>query len=391
MTVGLDTTGKITIDGSGSTNPITVNAASGSAAFTVVAGSTAEIDGLTIGGAVTTAGTLTLNGDINPTANNFSVEALDGGTLYVPTSITLASLTIDAGGFAQQTSTDTTFGSEALTVGALTIDDSSGTTNGRVLDLGNGDLIVRDTDSSGIQPLLAAGYDGGAWDGEAASGPNPAAIVSSAAANDPYQIEALGYAEIGTDTGDLTLSSYDGQSVNTGDAVVALTYYGDANLDRQVNSTDDSMIGAQYPYTGVEIGGWTGGDFTYSGAVTLADFNSYSNTLLVLDGNGQNKGETSATQTTDTSKSATVVVKGVKTATGAQAAQGSSFTVQSSTNPPGVNTGPSVINAPSADASGNVTVQLAIGGLATGTYTVELADSDGTSITVTLTITQPQQ
>ena len=234
------------------------------------------------GGAFAIAGVTNLE---DPAGDALTVAT--GASVLVNGSQTFSSLTIQAGATVRQVSTDTTMGDSVLTVGTLSIGspDSQGDNCG-VLDLGNGDLIlqlgsafpagsvntsagVTIIETSGqVQSLLAAGYDGGLWDGMAASGPYPAAIISSAAAQDPYQIQTLGSAQIGSDTsgGELDLSTFDGQSVSSGDAIVALTYYGDANLDRQVTGTDSAMIGG-VSNTSSGAQGWTNGDFNYSGAV----------------------------------------------------------------------------------------------------------------------------
>jgi hypothetical protein len=58
-----DTTGTLTLDGSDSSNPVTVNANIGTGVFSVQSGSAAEIDGLTLGGTISDSGVLTTNGD----------------------------------------------------------------------------------------------------------------------------------------------------------------------------------------------------------------------------------------------------------------------------------------------------------------------------------------
>jgi hypothetical protein len=213
-----------------------------------------------------------------------------GATVWVNGSQTFSSLTIDAGATLRQISTDTTFGDVVLTVGSLTINspDSQGD-NGGVLDLGNGDLIVRQTNAGDIVPLLAAGYDGGLWDGvNPNGGANQAAIISKGAQEDPYQIKALGSAQIGSDTtdGDLDLTSFDGESVSAGDTVVALTYYGDANLDRAVDSTDYAMMntssGSTPDILGINPDLWTNGDFNYDGLVNADDLNLFANTSALI-------------------------------------------------------------------------------------------------------------
>ncbi len=287
----------VELEGPHGTDPLVTTATAAMIGNDVIrySANTTLTDNLTSdGGILAIAGTTNLNDE-----SGDSLIVAPGATVYVNGSQTFSSLTIDAGATLRQISQDTTFGASVLTVGSLSLQDPDTSGNGGgVLDLGNGDLIIHpqvtpeitegETATQQVGQWLAAGYDGGAWDGEAASGPNPAAIVSSAAASDPYQIEALGYAEIGTDPGDLTLSSYDGQSVNTGDAVVALTYYGDCNLDRNVNSADYDLIGSVNSYTNVGLPSWTDGDFNYDGTVNDLDLSLYYGTTGIIELLGAN-------------------------------------------------------------------------------------------------------
>jgi len=101
------------------------------------------------------------------------------------------------------------------------------------------------------------------------------------ALNDPAFLETLGYAQIGTAAGDLNLATFDAQPVSSGDVIVKFTYYGDANLDGNVNSTDESMI-----TTGQT--GWTNGDFNYDGTVDGSDFSLLDVMTNTLTGQNQN-------------------------------------------------------------------------------------------------------
>jgi hypothetical protein len=226
-------------------------------------------------GIVALAGTTNL---ANPAGDSLTV--MTGATALVNGSQTFSSLTIGPGATVRQVSTNTTFGASVLTVGALEIENPDAYGNGGgVLDLGNGDLILEPGDTaliSGsssiggyIEQLLTAGYDGGLWDGvNPNGGPNPAAIISYAAADDIYGIEALGYATVGTGAGEINVSAYDAVNVQAGDTIVALTYYGDANLDRTVDSTDYALM--SYGAT-LGLNGWGNGDFNYNGQVDAGD------------------------------------------------------------------------------------------------------------------------
>jgi hypothetical protein len=394
----------VELDGPHGSDPLVTTATAAMIGNDVIrySANTTLTDNLTSdGGILAIAGTTNLN---NPAGDSLIVAP--GATVYVNGSQTFSSLTIDAGATVRQVSQDTTFGASVITVGSLNIEnpDTSGN-GGGVLDLGNGDLIVRagiSPDVAGfgatgntslIEQWLAAGYDGGAWDGEVESGPTPAAIVSSATANDPYQIESFGFAQIGTatDEGELNLTTFDGQTVSSGDAVVALTYYGDANLDRQVNSTDYSMIGAQYPYTGVDIGGWTGGDFNYDGFVDGIDNFVINNALSVVTTLA------AGSKPTITIKSGTkyTLNNGTETTTAkimlSDGSAPGACTVTSITSGPGTNfaAGAITVGAPQNNNDGSYSVTLTIDSkaLASGSYIVTM--QVGTSGTKGFILTIP--
>ena len=140
---------------------------------------------------------------------------------------------------------------------------------GSVLDLADNDLIVQYGDYGTIAQYLANGYDNGTWLGENTTGLTPACIISSVAAADPTQTEALGHAQIGTDTahGELNLTTFDGVNVNLGDVVVKFTYYGDANLDGNVDLFDASILQAADD----KSLGWSEGAFDYQAGVDDRD------------------------------------------------------------------------------------------------------------------------
>jgi hypothetical protein len=284
----------VELDGPHGTDPLVTTATAaylGSDEIRYLPGTTLTDNLSSDGGVFAIAGTTNLS---DPAGD--AVTVATGATVLFNGSQTFSSLTIQAGGTVRQISQDTTLGDTVLTIGSLSISDPEGNGNkGGVLDLGYGDLILQpgitpDTEGSEtslgqIQQWLAAGYDGGAWDGLSASGTDPASIISSGAASDPYQIESLGYAEVGTDTsdGDLDIGTFDGQVVDSGNIVIGLTYYGDGNLDRQVNSIDNGMIGS-VSNSSSGATGWTNGDFNYSGTVdpVLSDSTIDNTTTIIL-------------------------------------------------------------------------------------------------------------
>lgn len=138
--------------------------------------------------------------------------------------------------------------------------------NGGKLDIVSGLAIF---DYSGVNTRLAtvkaavtSGYNSGSWNGSG--------IVSSIAAATPGGTPrwAVGYGEFSA-LG-LAGTSFFGQTVDSTTIVLALTYAGDANLNRVVDSTDFAMLAAGYGSSGVV---WTQGDFNYDNKVNTQDFN----------------------------------------------------------------------------------------------------------------------
>jgi hypothetical protein len=184
------------------------------------------------GGVLAISGTINLE---NPAGDSLTVAP--GATVYVNGSQTFSSLTIDAGATVRQISQNTTFGASVLTVGSLSLQDPDTSGNGGgILDLGYGDLIVRGGispdvagfgatgNTSQIEQWLAAGYDGGWWDGASPdTAISPACILSSVVADDPEQLATIGFSQIGTATGQLDQAIFDGVSVSDGDYIVSTT------------------------------------------------------------------------------------------------------------------------------------------------------------------------
>jgi ELWxxDGT repeat protein len=152
-------------------------------------------------------------------------------------------------------------GQRTLVVGSLAVE------TGATLDLADHAMIVRSGGVAVIQPLLAAGINGGSWNG--AGG-----IVSSTAGADPTHSTALGYAG----NVQLNKTSFAGVSgLTSSDVLVKFTYAGDANLDGQVDIGDLGLLAGAWQQSGKD---WFGGDFTYDGTVDIGD-------LGLLAGNWQ--------------------------------------------------------------------------------------------------------
>jgi hypothetical protein len=146
--------------------------------------------------------------------------------------------------------------SGATTAPLLSIDSSS------KLNLTDNDLIDHDGSYSAINNLLKTGFNAGANDW------NGSGIVSSVAAG--ANQFALG------DGRPTAAGTVDNESVETSDVLVRYTYYGDTNLDGQVNASD---------YTGINTGfanhltGFGNGDFNYDGLINGSDYTLIDNAV----------------------------------------------------------------------------------------------------------------
>jgi autotransporter-associated beta strand protein len=247
----------------GSTNQILAFTKTGGGEFTL--GGFNRYHGMT----TVTSGTLNLAG------SNLGVVFNDAGTLrYL-----YGDYTIDAGA-AMRVSTDhrignvlgggdTYIGSNAeLTAtsirqnvldiapgGRATILPNGGTTatsRVSVLNVNSGTLDLNDND-------LVIDYDGGSPLNATKSQIATNAITSSLATTS----RGLGYA----DNTVTNLATFSGQSVDPTTVLVKYTYFGDSDLDGDVDVADLGNLASNWQTSAV----WTGGDFDYTGLVDVND------------------------------------------------------------------------------------------------------------------------
>ena len=133
------------------------------------------------------------------------------------------------------------------------------------LNLTSNGMIVRGGIFSQYYQYVVKGYNGGDWLGTGG------AIRSSTAASDPTHLTGLGI----INNADFNYPSWNGRSLPVGDeTLVRYTYYGDANLDFDVDAADLALMG-----TGT---GWEHGDFNYDGVVNAADYALLNASLATL-------------------------------------------------------------------------------------------------------------
>jgi hypothetical protein len=147
-----------------------------------------------------------------------------------------------------------------LSTAGLSIAGSVGAWAG-TLDLGSNDLIVNNTASSvagvvaTITDQLRSGYNDGLWTGTG--------IQSSVAATDSSFHTTLGMMR------SATLSTFDTQPVDSNSVLIKYTYYGDTNLDGQVDGSDYSRLDNGYL---THAQGWNNGDVNYDGVIDGSDY-----------------------------------------------------------------------------------------------------------------------
>jgi hypothetical protein len=107
-----------------------------------------------------------------------------------------------------------------------------------------------------MQPALLAGYNGGAWNGDSASG----TFTSSAVISGPAGVYGIGYA----DSADGVVAN---QPANT--VEIRYTVVGDANLDGVVDSADAITMGRNYLIAGRSA--WDLGNFNYDNTIDYGD------------------------------------------------------------------------------------------------------------------------
>jgi len=202
---------------------------------------------------------------------NLSVTAGNTGQVQFGATQHLAALNLDAGSAALMPG-----GSKVLLTKGLSLD----ATDSR-LDLADGAMVLVYTGSSPlaqIQGWVASGanFSSGFWNGYG--------ITSTTAAADPDYLHAVGV--MANDYGGAPIyTQFHGVAVDATSILLALTYFGDADLDGDVTPLDYNLIDTNWN-TGGTLGGWVNGDFDYDGALTPLDYNLIDTVYNVLHGGG---------------------------------------------------------------------------------------------------------
>jgi probable HAF family extracellular repeat protein len=149
------------------------------------------------------------------------------------------------------------------------------------LDLANNDMDVPNGNLSQLTFEVGEGYANGSWIGwNFDQGYTPGAtiiyngIVSTAAAADTTHLTALGVIQNMTAARTTLYSTFDGQPVSSTDVLIKYTYYGDADLNGEVDGSDYSRIDNGYLNN---LTGWGNGDFNYDGVINGSDYTLIDN------------------------------------------------------------------------------------------------------------------
>jgi autotransporter-associated beta strand protein len=209
----------------------------------------------------TAAVTLIGTGTVTLSSNN----TYTGGTFVNAGKLVLNSATAFPSNTALNISTGATVQVASHASGTSYVPTLSTLNNSGTIDLTNNAMVIKGANGSigTLFSQVANGYHSGGWNGTNASA---GVILSSTAAADTTHLTAVGIA-----TG---LTSFQGSTVNASDVLLKYTYYGDANLDGQVNSTDYGFIDNGF-LTGAT--GWQNGDFNYDGTVNGSDYTLIDN------------------------------------------------------------------------------------------------------------------
>jgi hypothetical protein len=134
------------------------------------------------------------------------------------------------------------------------------------VDLQSNDAILHGGDADTVESWLSSGSADGAR-----TGPG---LCSTAAANDPLHLHALGYFLNADSLEQPLVSTFDEQPVVATDVLIKYTIVGDADLNGVVNAADYLMIDNGFA---LNLTGWRNGDFNYDGVVNGDDYSLIDN------------------------------------------------------------------------------------------------------------------
>jgi alpha-amylase len=206
------------------------------------------------------AGTVNFNTDAGAAGPNLQLTVSNSALVNLPAVQHLKSLSV-AGATVNATAT--------LDTGSLSITGSG------VLDLHDGQMIVRQGDLASIADSIRRARAGGAWNGFG--------LTSSAARADEQHLTTLGILLNEDGAGQPIYTSFAGQSVDASSILIRYTYTGDLDLDLDIDADDYAILDAGYAN---HAAGYQFGDINLDGAINADDFflidRAFSNQGLIL-------------------------------------------------------------------------------------------------------------
>jgi len=236
---------------------------------------------LTISGGTYNAAADNLAGNNDGAGNaTLNIVASGGTTINASSSQHLKSLTLnDTSKLVMAPG-----GNKLLRTRGLTI------ASGAALDVGDNDVILQSTaanklaDWNGLMGLLRLGRSGGLWTGNG--------IRSATAAANPAHATGIGIVLNDNGSGSVILPSFNGETVDANSILLKYTYYGDRDLDGDVDADDYAGMDAGFANRNAPNAltfphqPWRDGDINLSNSVNSDDYfmidNAFSNQTGVL-------------------------------------------------------------------------------------------------------------
>jgi hypothetical protein len=133
----------------------------------------------------------------------------------------------------------------------------------------SGNLIVHGGSLTQLNTAVGTGFNSGAWNG--AGG-----ILSAAAAANTTYLTSLAVIQNDDGTGSATplYTTFEGQPVADSDVLLKYTYYGDTDLNGEVDGSDYSRVDIGFLN---KLTGWFNGDFNYDNVVNGSDYTLIDN------------------------------------------------------------------------------------------------------------------
>ncbi len=224
-----------------------------------------------------TAGTATFTTNAGAGVAAPPLIDVTGGSVTFASGQLLTSLTLAEGGLVTVSQQANHANHVLITTGQLVFGGGTNAWQGR-LDSTSNDLDVKHGSLTDLTNQVQQGFNiagGGNWNGSGG-------IITSSAGT-AGGLTALGVIQNsvdGTPTGQplygsaTALGPFDGAYPVATDVLIKYTYYGDANLDGQVDGSDYTRIDSAFGGTAT---GWFNGDFNYDGKIDGSDYTLIDN------------------------------------------------------------------------------------------------------------------